>query len=147
MKVIFTQDVKGTAKAGEVKEVSEGHARNFLIPRGIAMEASASNLKMLEDRKKAEEKKAAKLKAEAQELAGRLEARTITLKAKAGEGGKLYGAITAKEIAQETKKQTQLEIDKRKIDMEPIRSLGSYHLTVKVHPEVSAKLKVHVTEE
>lgn len=147
MKVIFTQDVKGTAKAGEVKEVSEGHARNFLIPRGIAMEANASNLKMLEDRKKAEEKKAAKLKAEAEELAGRLEAKTITLKAKSGEGGKLYGAITAKEIAQETKKQTQLEIDKRKIDMEPIRSLGSYHLTVKVHPEVSAKLKVHVTEE
>ncbi len=147
MKVIFTQDVKGTAKAGEIKEVSEGHGRNFLIPRGIALEASAANLKILEDRKKSEEKKAAKQKAEAQELADRLEAKTITLRAKSGDGGKLYGAITAKEIALETKKQTQLEIDKRKIDMEPIRSLGTYNLTVKMHPEVTAKLKVHVSEE
>lgn len=147
MKVIFTQDVKGTAKAGELKEVSEGHARNYLIPRGIAMEANAANLKILEDKKKSEEKKAAKLKAEAQELATKLEAKTITLKAKSGEGGKLYGAITAKEIAQETKKQTQLEVDKRKIEMDPIRALGMYPLTVKIHPEVSAKLKVHVIEE
>jgi large subunit ribosomal protein L9 len=147
MKVIFVQDVKGTAKAGEIKDVSEGHARNYLIPRGLVMEANASNLKILEDRKKAEEKKAAKIKAEAQELAAKLEAKTITLKAKSGEGGKLYGAITAKEIAQETKKQTQLEVDKRKIEMEPIRALGMYPLTVKVHPEVAAKLKVHVIEE
>lgn len=147
MKVIFTQDVKGTAKAGEVKDVSEGHARNFLIPRGIAMEANAANLKILEDKKKSEAKKAAKIKAEAEELGVKLESKTVTLKAKSGEGGKLYGAITAKEIAQETKKQTQLEIDKRKIEMEPIRSLGTYNLVVKLHPEVSAKLKVHVTEE
>ena len=145
MKVIFTQDVKGTAKAGEIKDVSEGHARNFLIPRGIAMEANPANLKILEDKKKSEAKKAAKNKAEAEELGARLEAKTIT--AKSGEGGKLYGAITAKEIAQETKKQTQLEIDKRKIEMEPIRSLGTYNLAVKLHPEVTAKLKVHVTEE
>ncbi|MNR88705.1 50S ribosomal protein L9 [compost metagenome] len=147
MKVIFTQDVKGTAKVGEVKDVSEGHARNFLIPRGIAMEANAANLKVLEDKKKSEEKKAAKIKAEAQELAGRLESKAVTLKVKSGEGGKLYGTITAKEIALETKKQTQLEIDKRKIEMEPIRALGTYNLVVKMHPEVTAKLKVHVTEE
>lgn len=146
MKVIFMQDVKGTAKAGEVKDVSEGHARNFLIPRGIALEATPANLKALEDKKRAEAKKAAKIKAEAEELAKRLETKTISLKAKSGEGGKLYGAITAKEIAQETKKQAQLQIDKRKIEMEPIRSLGTFNLAVKLHPEVTANLKVHVGE-
>ena len=123
MRVILNKDVKDIGKAGQVVEVSEGYARNYLMPRHLANEATEQALKQVEEKAKRD-------------------------KAKAGEGGRLYGAITAKEIAQETKKQTTFEIDKRKIELEePIRALGYYDLVVKVHPEVAAKLRVHVVEE
>ncbi len=147
MRVILSKDIKDVGKAHQIVTVSEGYARNYLFPRNLAVEATESALKSLEDKAKRDKAKADKVKAEAEQFAEKLGAKTVTIPAKAGEGGRLYGAITAKEIAQETKKQTGFEIDKRKIEMEDsIRSLGYYDLVVKVHPEVAAKLRVHVTE-
>ena len=147
MRVILNKDVKDIGKIGQIVEVSEGYARNYLMPRHLATEATESALKAKAEKEKRDQVKAEKLKAEMQEFAAKLSEKTVTLSAKAGEGGRLYGAITAKEIALETKKQTGFEIDKRRIEMEDsIRALGYYDLTVKVHPEVTAKLRVHVIE-
>lgn len=147
MRVILNKDVKDIGKAGQIVEVSEGYARNYLMPRHLAAEATDSALKAVADKEKRDKARADKLKAEMQEFAAKIAEKTVTLSAKAGEGGRLYGAITAKEIALETKKQTGFEIDKRKIELEDsIRALGYYDLGVKVHPEVTAKLRVHVVE-
>lgn len=148
MRVILNQDIKDVGKAGQIVEASEGYARNYLFPRKLAVEASEGNLKDRENRLAREKAKADRLKAEMQDLAQKIASRTVTVAAKAGEGGKLYGAITSKEIALECKRQTGFELDKRKIEMEEgIRALGFYDLAVKLHPEVTAKLKVHVVEE
>lgn len=147
MRVILNKDVKDIGKSGQIVEVSEGYARNYLMPRNLAVEATSTALKAVEDKAKRDKAKADKLKAEMEAFALKLAEKTVTIPAKAGEGGRLYGAITAKEIALETKKQTTFEIDKRKIEMEDaIRGLGYYDLVVKVHPEVAAKLRVHVVE-
>lgn len=147
MRVILNKDVKDIGKAGQIVEVSEGYGRNYLMPRHLATEATESALKAVADKEKRDKAKADKLKAEMQDLAAKIGEHTVTIQAKAGEGGRLYGAITAKEIALETKKQTGFEIDKRKIELEDaIRALGHYDLGVKVHPEVVAKLRVHVVE-
>lgn len=147
MRVILNKDIKDVGKAGQIVTVSEGYGRNYLFPRNLAVEATEAALKTLEDKAKRDKAKADKVKAEAEKFAEVLGTKTVTIPAKAGEGGRLYGAITAKEIAQETKKQTGMEIDKRKIELEDsIRSLGFYDLVVKVHPEVTAKLRVHVAE-
>ncbi|HEY9897668.1 MAG TPA: 50S ribosomal protein L9 [Pantanalinema sp.] len=147
MRVILNKDVKDIGKAGQVVEVSEGYGRNYLMPRNLATEATDAALKAVADKAKRDQAKADKLKAEMQEYAAKIAEKTVTIPAKAGEGGRLYGAITSKEIALETKKQTGFEIDKRKIEMEgTIHALGYYDLAVKVHPEVTAKLRVHVVE-
>jgi large subunit ribosomal protein L9 len=147
MKVIFLQDVKGQGKKGEVKQVSDGYANNFLIPRGLAKPANESNLKQLEHQKKAEERQKEKEREEARALAERLKETSVVIKAKAGEGGRLFGSITAKHIADELKNM-KLDIDKRKIALdEPIRSLGVTEVPVKLHPDVKATLKVQVVEE
>jgi large subunit ribosomal protein L9 len=147
MKVIFKQDVKGQGKKGEIKEVSEGYARNFLIPRGLAVEANESNLKTLKAMEKSAELKEQKRLQEALELKATLEALEIRIPAKAGEGGKLFGAVTSKQISDFLDKKN-IDIDKRKIEMnDPIRSLGVTQVPVKIHPKVTAMLKVHVVEE
>jgi large subunit ribosomal protein L9 len=147
MKVIFKQDVKGQGKKGEIKEVSEGYARNFLIPRGLAIEANESNLKTLKAMEKSAELKEQKRLQEALELKATLEALEIRIPAKAGEGGKLFGAVTSKQISDFLDKKN-IDIDKRKIEMnDPIRSLGVTQVPVKIHPKVTAMLKVHVVEE
>lgn len=147
MKVIFIKDVKGQGKKGEIKDISEGYATNFLIPRGLARLATDGNMKTLENQTAAEQKRKEQEKEEAQELGNKLEEMTIQLKAKAGEGGRLFGAITSKQIGEALAEQN-IKIDKRKIDLsEPIRSLGVTQMTVKLHPEVKATLKVQVTEE
>lgn len=147
MKVIFKQDVKGQGKKGEIKEVSEGYARNFLIPRGLAIEANESNLKTLKAMEKSAELKEQKRFQEALELKATLEALEIRIPAKAGEGGKLFGAVTSKQISDFLEKKN-IDIDKRKIEMnDPIRSLGVTQVPVKIHPKVTAMLKVHVVEE
>jgi large subunit ribosomal protein L9 len=147
MKVIFIKDMKGQGKKGQVKEVSDGYAANFLLPRGIARPATEGNMKTLENQNAAEEKRKQEEKEEAQVLGKKLEETTIQLKAKAGEGGRLFGAITSKQIAEVVSK-TGIKLDKRKIELEePIRTVGVTQMTVKLHPEVKATLKVQVTEE
>ncbi|WP_431085672.1 50S ribosomal protein L9 [Paenibacillus sp. 8b26] len=147
MRVIFIKDMKGQGKKGQIKEVSDGYAANFLLPRSIARPATEGNMKTLENQNAAEEKRKQEEKEEAQALGKKLESTTVQLKAKAGEGGRLFGAITSKQIA-EAVAATGIKLDKRKIELEePIRTLGVTQMTVKLHPEVKATLKVQVTEE
>ncbi|MED4955726.1 50S ribosomal protein L9 [Paenibacillus sp. FSL R5-0527] len=147
MKVIFLQDVKGQGKKGEIKNVSEGYAQNFLIPRGLVRPATEGNVKTLEQQTAAELKRKAQEKEDAIQLGKKLEEITVELKAKAGEGGRLFGAITSKQVADALEK-AGVKLDKRKIEMpEPIRSLGVTQVSVKLHPEVKSTLKVHVAEE
>lgn len=146
MKVIFLKDVKGQGKKGEIKEVSEGYARNFLMPRGLVALANDSNVKQVSNQKAAELRKKDKEKQDAETLAQKIEALTIELKAKAGEGGRLFGSITNSKIAEELEAR-KIKIDKRKIIMdEPIRTLGVTVIHIKLHPEVKADLKVQVVE-
>ncbi len=147
MKVIFLKDVKGQGKAGEVKNVADGYARNHLIPNKLAVEATKSNLKKLEAKQRSEKKKALEEKQQAEQLKEKLEKLEVKLTAKAGENGRLFGAVTNKQIADALKKQN-ISIDRRKIELdEPIRSLGSTKVPVKIHPDVTAVIHVHVVEE
>lgn len=147
MKVIFIKDLKGQGKKGEVKDVSEGYAQNFLIPRGYARIASEGNMKTLEQQNLSEQKKKAQEKSDAEALAKTLNELTVVIKAKAGEGGRLFGAITSKQIAEALEGQ-KMKVDKRKIELgELIRTLGVTQVPVKLHTDVKATLKVQVVEE
>ena len=147
MKVIFIKDMKGQGKKGEIKEVSEGYATNFLFPRGVARPATEGNMKTLEQQHASEQKRKQQEKEEAVQLGKKLEEMTVTLKAKSGEGGRLFGAITSKQIA-EALASEKIKIDKRKIELsDPIRHLGVTQVPVKLHPDVKATLKVQVTDE
>lgn len=147
MKVIFLKDVKGQGKKGEIKNVSEGYAANFLIPQGLAQPATEGAVKTLDNQKKAEDRRKEQEKQDAQVLAAKLSELTVQLRAKAGEGGRLFGAITNKQVADELEKM-KIKLDKRKIVMDdPIRTLGVTKVNVKLHPEVTTTLSVHVTEE
>jgi large subunit ribosomal protein L9 len=148
MKVIFQKDVKGKGKKGDVKDVSEGYARNYLLKNKLAIEATPGNLKALETRKKKSDQLEQEEKEEAMDLKDKLADLTIEMKAKSGEGGRLFGSITSKQIADTLKKEHGYKIDKRKIELnEPIRALGYTTVPVKLHPEVSGSVKVHVTEQ
>lgn len=147
MRVIFLQDVKGQGKKGEIKDLSEGYVRNFLLPKGLVKEATEGNMKTLEAKKKSEEKRKEQEKIEAQELAEKMKEMTVKIKGKAGEGGRLFGAISSKQVIQALEEQHQVKLDKRKLDMDAIRSLGVTQVKVKLHNEVMATLKVHVVEE
>jgi large subunit ribosomal protein L9 len=147
MKVIFLQDVKGQGKKGEIKEVSEGYARNFLIPKGVVQIATDGAKKSLDQISAAAEKKKEKEKDEFKALAARLSEMTIVIKAKAGEGGRLFGAITSKQIAEALELQ-KIKIDKRKIELDdPIRVLGVTKVTVKLYLDIKGTLNVQVVEE
>ncbi|RVT61361.1 50S ribosomal protein L9 [Niallia taxi] len=147
MKVIFLKDVKGKGKKGEVKNVADGYAQNFLLKQGLAVEANAGAVSTLNAQKKKEEKLAADELEEAKALKEKVEKLTVELTAKSGEGGRLFGSITSKQIADELKKKHQIKIDKRKIDLnDAIRSLGVTKVAVKIHQEVTATLNVHVKE-
>jgi LSU ribosomal protein L9P len=148
MKVILLKDVKGTGKKGEVKNVADGYANNYLIKNGLAIEATPANLKQMEAKKRSEAKKKEEELKEAKKLKEKLESITIELSAKAGEGGRLFGSITSKQIAEHLQQSFGIHIDKRKIELEEaIRSLGYTRIPVKLHPEVVATLTVHVKEE
>ena len=147
MKVILLQDVKKIGKKGDVIEASDGYARNFLFPRKLAQEASDSNMHILNNKKENERKqKLAELEA-AQKLAGELKGKEITITAKTGESGKLFGAITSKDVAELIKKQYKIEIDKKKIVMDTIKLAGGYEIDVKLYPEVSTKMKVIIVPQ
>ncbi|MCU6711020.1 50S ribosomal protein L9 [Paenibacillus sp. J5C_2022] len=147
MKVIFLQDVKGQGKKGQIKELSEGYVRNFLLPKGLVKLASEGNLKTLDAQNKSEEKRKVKEKEDAEALGKRLEEMTVVVKAKAGEGGRLFGAVTSKQIAEALAAQG-IKVDKRKIELdEPIRTLGVTKVPVKLHTDVKATLSVQTAEE
>jgi len=147
MKVILLQDVKSVGKKGDVIEASDGYARNFLFPRKLAQQASDSNMHILNTKKENERKhKLAELEA-AQKLAGELKGKEITIKAKAGDSGKLFGAITSKDVAQLIKEQYKIEIDKKKIVMDTIKLVGGYDIDVKLYPDVSTKMKVIIVPQ
>ena len=148
MKVIFIKDVKGQGKKGQVKEVSEGYATNFLMPRGLVRPATEGNVKTLENQSAAEQRRKDNEREEANQLGKKIDELTLTMKAKAGEGGRLFGAITSKQIAETLASTHGISIDKRKIELgEPIRHMGLFQVGVKLHTEVKATLKVQVTEE
>lgn len=146
MKVILKQDVKGQGKKGELVTVSDGYARNFLFPRGLAVEADSQAMNELRNR---EESVAYHKKVEKQaalDAADSLKDMILTVKAKAGSNGRLFGSVTTKEVADVLEKQHGLKVDKRKITMEDIKTFGSYTAEIKLHTGVSAQITVKVTE-
>ncbi len=146
MIVILLQDVKGKGKAGDVVKVNDGYARNMLLPKGLAKEATQGNVRSLEKQKALAEEKRQEQKAAAQELAQKLEKLTVTIQSKGGENGKLFGSITSKDIAEALEAQEGIKVDKKKIDLAaPIKQTGTETVTLKLFPEVAAKLKVKVT--
>jgi large subunit ribosomal protein L9 len=148
MKVIFLKDMKGQGKKGEMKEVAEGYAINFLIPRGVAAPASEGKQKQLQELNLAEQKRKDREEDNARKLAAKLEGITLAIKAKSGEGGRLFGSITTKHIADQLAASQKIEIDKRKMVLDdPIRTLGVTEVPIKLHHEVTAKLKVQVIEQ
>lgn len=147
MKVILLEDVKSLGKKGDVVDVSDGYAKNFLLTKKKGVEANSKNLNDLKLKKANDEKVAAQNLQDARDLAALLEQKTVVVKLKAGEGGKTFGSVSSKEIAEEAAKQHALEIDKKKIVInDPIKSIGTYEVTVKLHPKVAGKLKVRVEE-
>lgn len=146
MKVILLQEVKKLGKKGEVIEVSEGYARNFLLPQKLAAPATASNVNAAEQQKGAEAHKAKKLLDEAKLYAAQLAKLSVTVGVKTGEGGKLFGSVTSKDVADALKEQHGIDLDKRKIELkDAVKNLGTYPVTIKLHPEVSTKIEVQVT--
>ncbi|MDY5881188.1 MAG: 50S ribosomal protein L9 [Oscillospiraceae bacterium] len=147
MKVIFNVDVKGKAKKGELKEVSDGYARNYLLPRKLASEATADNINALKLKEKAKAAQMAREKAEAEANAAKLGEITVTIRAKAGGAGKLFGAVTSQEISAALKEQHGIEIEKNKIvQTEPIKTFGAYQIKAKLGYEVSGTINVLVIE-
>jgi large subunit ribosomal protein L9 len=142
MKVILLQDVKNVGKKGDVVNSSDGYARNYLFPRKLAEEATEANLHVLNAKKETERrKKLAEIEA-AQKLAGELKGKEIKIEAKSGDNGKLFGAITSKDVADLIKKQYKIEVDKKKVVMDTIKLAGTYEVEIKLYPEVSTKMTV-----
>ncbi len=147
MKIILVQDEKKLGKKGDVIEASEGYARNYLLPKKIGIEANAKNMNDLKLQKNKEEKLAKEQLDAAKALAEKLESKQVVLKMKAGEGGRAFGSVSAKEIAAAYKEQNSIELDKKKIQLpESIKSFGVYEVAVKLHPQVTGKLVVKVVE-
>ncbi len=147
MKVLLLADVKGQGKKDQIVEVSDGYARNFLFPKKLAVVADAKVMSETRSKEEAKQFKLKEEKAAAQALAEQIGKLTVTIKATSGADGRLYGSVTAKDIAEELLKQHKIDIDKRKLVLnENIKAYGSYFVDVKVYPEISAKLTVKVTE-
>lgn len=148
MKVILSEDVKSLGKKGEIVNVSDGYARNFILKTGKGVEATPANLNTLKLQKANDEKIAKENFEAAKELGGKLASSPVTIKIKVGEGGKLFGAVSSKEIAAALNEQYGLDVDKKKIVLDdPIKELGTHEVKVKLHKDVTAQLQVKVTEE
>ena len=148
MKVILIQDVKSLGKKGEIVNVSDGYARNYVLPKKLGVEATSANLNDLKLQKANAEKIAQEHLEAAQELAALMETKEVVLKMRSGEGGKAFGSISSKEIAAAAKQQCDLELDKKKIQLpEAIKALGVYEVDVKLHAKVTGKLRVKVVED
>lgn len=147
MKVILLEDVKSLGKKGQIVEVSDGYARNFVLPKKLGIEATGKNMNDLKLQKANEEKVAKEQLDAAKDFAAELEKKEVVLSIKTGEGGKTFGSISTKEIAEAAKTQCNMEIDRKKIQLpEPIKSLGAYEVSVKLHHKVTGKLKIKVQE-
>lgn len=146
MKVILKADVKGKGKAGDLCNVSDGYARNYLFPRGLAVEANAAAMNEFKNREEAKAHHIAEEKATATAIAQKLDGRTVILHAKGGASGKLFGAVTSKEVAEAIKANLGVELDRRKIGMHDIKSHGDYEAEIKLYPGITAKLAVKVQE-
>ena len=148
MKVILIEDVKALGKKGEIVNVSDGYARNKLFPGKLAVDASSKNINDLKLQKAHEEKVAKEIYEEAKKLAADLEDKTVTLSVKSGEGGKVFGSVSTKEIAKAANDQLNLELDKKKMQLnEPIKSLGVHEIKIRLHPKVTGTIRVKVVEE
>lgn len=147
MKLVLVKDVPSLGKIGDIKEVANGYARNYLLPQGLAVEATAGQLKIVQDQRAAEARRKERQQTEHAALATRLESVTVTLKAKVGDQDRLYGSITAKDLADAVKKQAKLEIDRHKIELEePIRTLGTHQVAVHVAGDLHPKFTVVIEE-
>lgn len=146
MIVILLKDVKGSGKAGDVVKVNDGYARNMLIPKGLAKEATEGNVRSLEKQKAIVAEKKAEEKAAAQQLAEKLKELTVSIVTKGGEGGRLFGSITSKDISEALNKQHKIDIDKKKFVLEnPIKTTGEFSVEVKLYSEVAGTVKVNVS--
>lgn len=147
MKVILLQDIKTLGRRGEVKEVAEGYARNFLVPKGLVAPATEANLRTLAKEKQAVQSRELHEENEARQVADRLEGLKIAIKAKTGESGRLFGSITSKDIAEAVRKATKIELDRKKIELpEGLKQLGRYEVLIKFHRAVTATITVDVEE-
>jgi large subunit ribosomal protein L9 len=147
MKVILKDDVKNVGNMGDIVKVADGYARNYLVPRGLAVEASSKNVKSVEHEKRIIQEKGKKIKTSAQEFSDILSKVTLVMKANAGEEGKLFGSVTTMDIA-EALKNEGFDIDKKKISLdEPIKRLGEHTVSVKIHPEITTNVTVQVVQE
>lgn len=142
MKVILLQDVKSVGKKGEVVNASDGYARNFLFPKKLAQEANDVNMHILNKKNETDRKKKLAETEAAQKLANELKDKEVVIYAKAGDGGKLFGAITSKDISQEMENQLNVSVDKKKIVMNTIKSIGTYTVEVKLYPAIATKIKI-----
>lgn len=148
MIVILNKDVKGAGKAGDVVRVNDGYARNFLLPRGYAREATSGNIRNLEKQKALTEQRKAEEKAAARKLAEDLQGKKVVIVSRGGEGGKLFGSITSKDIAEAAEKQLDIKLDKKKIQLEgPIKSMGRFDVEIKLYQEITGKITVEVTDQ
>jgi large subunit ribosomal protein L9 len=146
MKVILTKDFKALGKKGDMVSVSDGYARNYLLPRGVAIEANSQAISEMKSREKAEENRIAKETEAAKESASKINDVTVKISAKAGQNGKLFGSITSKEIADHILKECGVDVDKRKISVDDIKNYGTYEAEVKVYPGILAKVYILVSE-
>ncbi len=148
MKVILKQDIRALGKRGDIKEVADGYGRNYLLPKGLAIEATSGNLKILSDQKELTAQKEFREKEEAKELAGRLNGLELSFKVKTGEGGRLFGSITGKDLADQIYQKTKIELDKRKLEIEDaIKSLGKHQVKVHLYKGITAEVNVNVVAE
>lgn len=148
MKIILLEDVKTLGKKGDIVNVSDGYARNAILPKKLGVEATAKNLNDLKLQNQHADKVAAENLQKAKELAREVEQQKVVIKIKSGDGGKIFGSVSTKEIAQAAKEQTGLDLDKKKMQLtDPIKALGTYEVLVKLHPQVTTKLTVQVVEE
>ena len=147
MKVILKEDVRNIGTMGQIVDVADGYARNFLVPKGLAVDANVKNIRALEHAKKTIQEKAKKIRGQAQELSDKIANMTIMIKAKSGEEGKLFGSVTSMDIAEQMKNQG-IDIDKKKIVIEePIKRLGSYRVGIKLHSDVTTQVTLQVVAE
>lgn len=148
MKIILLEDVKSLGKKGEIVTVSDGYARNAILPKKLGVEATSKNLNDLKLQNQHADKVAAENLENAKQLSAEIATKKVVMKIKTGEGGRVFGSISTKEISQAAKEQTGLDLDKKKMQLnESIKSLGTYEIPVKLHPQVTAKLMVQVVEE